>query len=425
MRRQRILTLLLISLKELIEKQMSVQQMCERRSVELILEIFAKCLHQRNEDFQVDQRLLLITGAYVWKCIVRYPEDLQIFLNGGGLYSMLDIIEIANYPVKCLYLGALTDMCDSTFCGPCLCTWRGADKKTGLISLFMSIWREEEDRIGIKRRADDPEFLQMGTKQWRDTYCFQLTDDVCPTIIDMLGSVRSKIFSILKIIERDSDKYEIAQKHYKILLEELPIKDQITLCCADMYLRLKLGQMWTELSKYLEQVHLIPVSTDAQLICHMVQFHHSWKITIKDRQRKLVEMAKNADEILEKDEFAKIRDSKLASTLEALDDIERIRRTTDRSYMLQKKARQRQQVRATLSFPKDADIKQCHRTFLDKTNVTAIFGQHHLVDLHIPYLKDFQNDFTEISPISPILPFDSPRKVLKSFAPNYHEFLVL
>ena len=67
---------------------------------------------------------------------------------------MLDIIEIASYPVRCLYLGALTDMCDSTFCGPCLCTWRGADKKTGLIALFMSIWREEEDRLGIKRRAD-------------------------------------------------------------------------------------------------------------------------------------------------------------------------------------------------------------------------------------------------------------------------------
>jgi len=73
----------------------------------------------------------------------------------------------------------------------------------------------------------DPEFLQMGTKQWRDTYCFQLTEDVCPTIFDMIGSVRSKIFSILKIIERDNDKYEIAKKHYKILLEELPIKDQV------------------------------------------------------------------------------------------------------------------------------------------------------------------------------------------------------
>lgn len=100
-------------------------------------------------------RLLLAVGAYIWKCMVRCSASLQIFLRNGGLYSMLDIIEIASYPVKCLYLGALTDICDSTFCGPCLCTWRGTDKKTGLISLLATIWREEEDRIGIKRRADD------------------------------------------------------------------------------------------------------------------------------------------------------------------------------------------------------------------------------------------------------------------------------
>lgn len=67
---------------------------------------------------------------------------------------MLDVIEIASHPVRCLYLGALTDMCDGTFCGPCLCTWRGADKRTGLMSLLAAAWRQEEDRIGVKRRAD-------------------------------------------------------------------------------------------------------------------------------------------------------------------------------------------------------------------------------------------------------------------------------
>ncbi|XP_018396892.1 PREDICTED: cilia- and flagella-associated protein 69-like, partial [Cyphomyrmex costatus] len=371
MRRQRILTLLLISLEGLIKKQMSVEQMCEQRSVELTLEIFTKCLCRKNEDFQIDQRLLLAIGAYVWKCIVRCPENLQIFLKGGGLYSMLDIIEIASYPVRCLYLGALTDMCDNTFCGPCLCTWRGADKKTGLMSLLTSIWREEEDRIGIKRRVDDPEFPQMGTKQWLDTYRSQLTEDASPTITDMIGSVRSKIFSILRIIERDGDKYEIAREHYKILLDELPTKDHITLSCVEMYLRLKLGQMWTELSRYLEQTGVTPLSVDAHLIAHMVQWHRSWGILIEDRQRKLIAMAKRADEILEKDELARIRDSKLAPTLEALDDVDRIRRTTDRSYMLRKKNRQRQQVRATLSFPRDADARQCHRTFSNKTNVTV------------------------------------------------------
>jgi len=56
MRRQRILTLLLITLEGLMKKQTSVQQMCERQSVELILEIFAKCLHKKDEDLQVDQR---------------------------------------------------------------------------------------------------------------------------------------------------------------------------------------------------------------------------------------------------------------------------------------------------------------------------------------------------------------------------------
>ncbi|XP_011869132.1 PREDICTED: cilia- and flagella-associated protein 69-like, partial [Vollenhovia emeryi] len=409
MRRQRILTLLLIALEGLVKKQTSAQQLCEERSIELISEMFEKCLHKKDEDFQVDQRFLLAIGAYIWKCVVRCSASLQIFLRNGGLYSMLDIVEIADYPVRCLYLGALTDICDSTFCGPCLCTWRGANKKTGLISLLATIWREEEDRIGIKRRADDsvadPEFPQMGTKQWTDTYRTQLTADVSPTIIEMVGSVRSKIFSIFKIIERDGDKYETAREHYKILLDELPTKDHITLCCVDMYLRLKLGQMWTELSRYLEQTGVTPLSVDAHLIAHMVHWHRSWGILIEDRQRKLIATAKRADEILERDELARIRDSKLAPSLEALDDIDRIRRTTDRSHMLQKKDRQRQQVRAALSFPRDADAKRCHRTFSDTTNVTVILGQRQLINTS--HLEDPRKDFTKISPM---LPFDSPRE---------------
>lgn len=80
--------------------------------------------------------------------------NLQAFLKADGLYSMLDIIEIASYPVKCLYLGVVTDICDYTFCGPFLCTWRGIDKQKGLMSLLACIWRQEEDKLGIKRQPD-------------------------------------------------------------------------------------------------------------------------------------------------------------------------------------------------------------------------------------------------------------------------------
>jgi len=68
----------------------------------------------------------------------------------------------------------------------------------------------------------------MGKQQWIATYTLKLTADVSPAIVDMFGSMRSKIFSILKIIERDRNKYEIAVNHYKILLNDLPIEDCVS-----------------------------------------------------------------------------------------------------------------------------------------------------------------------------------------------------
>lgn len=143
------------------------------------------------------------------------------------------------------------------------------------------------------------------------------------------------------------------------------------MCCVNVYLQLKLGQMWTEVAKYLEQTGITPLSVDAQLISSMVQWHHSWGIFIEENQRKLISAAKRADEIQEKEDFARIRDSKLAPTLEALDEVNLLRRTTDRSYMLRMKSRQRRQINAALRFPRDADVKRCHRTYAEKTNFTV------------------------------------------------------
>lgn len=68
----------------------------------------------------------------------------------------------------------------------------------------------------------------MGRQQWFQTYRAQLTADSSPAIVDMFGSVRAKIFSILKIIERDKDRYETAAKHYKILFKKLPTRDHVS-----------------------------------------------------------------------------------------------------------------------------------------------------------------------------------------------------
>ena len=66
---------------------------------------------------------------------------------------MLDIIEDASLYVRCVYLGALCDLSQDAFCGPYLCTWRGANKRKGLISFLAKTWREEEIILGVKRNS--------------------------------------------------------------------------------------------------------------------------------------------------------------------------------------------------------------------------------------------------------------------------------
>lgn len=70
------------------------------------------------------------------------------------VYAIIDVIDIASSPVRCLFLGLLTDICENIFCGHYLCTWRGVDKNKGFISLLATIWREEEREIGVKKRLD-------------------------------------------------------------------------------------------------------------------------------------------------------------------------------------------------------------------------------------------------------------------------------
>lgn len=112
--------------------------------------------------------------------------------------------------------------------------------------------------------ASDPEWPQVGIKQWTDTYGSKLSADISPTIVDMIGSVRSKIFSIVKIIERYGDRYEVANRHYKILLDALPTKDRVSLVGNTTRVRQEendKGRKQTTTSKQNQNINQLTVKT--------------------------------------------------------------------------------------------------------------------------------------------------------------------
>ncbi|XP_043488894.1 cilia- and flagella-associated protein 69-like [Polistes fuscatus] len=403
MEHQRIMTIILIGADELIREESYLRLLYGNQNIRIIRKLLDRCVYYRkNDDFHVDQRLLLAIGSYIWSSIVPCPLHAKNFVDKGTIYAIIDVIEVTPAPVRCLFLGLLSDICENIFCGHFLCTWRGMDKNKGFMSLLTKIWREEEKEIGVKRRPDgtveDPELPQMGVKQWLDTYHSKLTYNVSPALIDMIGSVRSKIYAICQIIERYGEKYEMARNHYKILFDALPIEDQITMSTINLYFRLKIGETWVEISKYLAELGVTPLGMDGQIISLMTQRYHSWGLFIQERQRKINASFKNIEEIEEKEEYARIRDSMLAPTFDALDEIEYIRRTTDRTYMLKKKDLQNQMVNEYLRYPPNANIEQCHRTFQENINVTAVFDQHRHFTGRLT--ADRNSDLTLVTPVS-------------------------
>lgn len=240
----------------------------------------------------------------------------------------------------------------------------------------------------------DEELIDISQKQF-DTYFTKLIKDSSPAIIDMIGSVRSKIYSIYKIIERDNERYLMAKEHYKILNNNLSLEDkvnytniyfyimqlifkiydliflQITMSTINMYFALKLGQVWVEIAKFFEQSGITPLGMDGQAIFLITQRYYMWTEMTKERQMRILQSMDKQKDMEEKDEYARIRNSKLIIALNALDELDYIYRTTKRSNMLKKKHEQIKQVNLALKFPEDSDDAHCHRTFQDKIMVTV------------------------------------------------------
>ncbi|XP_076642623.1 cilia- and flagella-associated protein 69-like [Halictus rubicundus] len=401
MKEQRILTLVLISIERLLKKQIFYHEMFGDQSIAFVMELLFQCLYQNDKEIQIDQRLLLALGSYIWECIVWCPPNLKKFVESGAVYVILDIIEVVPYPSQRLFLAVLTDMCDNYFCGSYLCTWRGINKKTTLMSLLARIWRSEEIRLEFTRCPNgavrDEEFPAMSKKQWLETFQTKLCGHISPAMIDMIGSVRAKIYSIRKIIEKDNEKYNMAKQHYKILYYDLPVEDRITVSGMDLYFNLKLGQVWTELERYFEQIGITPLGMDGQAIFLMTQRYYLWGILLKKRQKNIIHSVKREEDIEEKDEYARIRDSKLILSLNALDELDYVYRATNREYMIKKKTEQMQQVYMALNFPRKTSENN-HRTFMDAVNFTTIFDQH-VVFSNLTTHSDFGQ--MKVLPVSP------------------------
>ncbi|XP_049840412.1 uncharacterized protein LOC126285135 [Schistocerca gregaria] len=96
-------------------------------------------------------QLVICVIDFLWESVVWNPANSQSFVNRGGPYQLLDVLENSIFPIQVIILGALTDLCEEGTCIPHLLTWRGGKgKKMVFQQLLAAIWRTEEDWIGVE-----------------------------------------------------------------------------------------------------------------------------------------------------------------------------------------------------------------------------------------------------------------------------------
>ncbi|KAK0094708.1 hypothetical protein PV326_010229 [Microctonus aethiopoides] len=404
---QRILTFLIIIIEVIMLKETKLIENYEDQTIIILSKIMERCRDNENFNCSLDDRLLIAIGSYIGECIVWYPTISKKFIISNGIYLMLDIIENASLFVRNVYFKSLVDLCTSPESIPYVCTWRDKNKKNGFMSLLAKCWREEEIKLNVKRTREgcieDVELPIMKQAQRNSNFHSRTNHDFSPTIVSMIGSIRPKIYSIRKILLTNSELCDKSKEHYRILLEDLPVKDAITFCIIDQFFRFAQGQVWLEVLDYLQQVGVSPLGMDGQMLLVMNQRHRRCAVYVQDRQEKILSDVKRKELIEEQKEFIRIRDATLASALTAAKEMDYIRRTTDENYRLRKKKEQIDQINKALHFPADANVDQCHRTFNDNWNITPISNQNHSVRRNFPNSRE-----KNIPPVSRLINSSEP-----------------
>ncbi|KAG5888919.1 hypothetical protein JTB14_019415 [Gonioctena quinquepunctata] len=366
--------------------------------VEISIKYIKRFLAPHPEETIFDNVTLVYLIDFIWDTIINCAPLSITFIQRGGVYLMLDIIQRFPFSIQMFTLGALVDLCEDEKCVPYLMTWSGLRKV----------------KTGRNGQISETAFPIIGREQWKQTFYRSKCVNSHPVIYDLYLSCRPKIYALLKLLnERHREVFEIADEEYKVSYEDLPAKDQVTMLLADNFLALKLGEAWVELQVEFNTVKFQPLPSDKKVISSLVTRYHKWGEFLRKTQLEILEEAL-VDELVEEQKlYNSLAESRIKEALEALEELRYIARCTERMFRISQKYQQQQHIERSLRrIPCGPSL---HRTYLSALQVTPVFNHNILVKGGL----DLTLHEIPINPVSPkeselqFLP-ELPEDLLKS-----------
>lgn len=311
-------------------------------------------------------RLMLAAVDCIWCGVVGCFLTEDYFLEKGGVFLLIDMMENCPQNMHNLVLGCLLDLSENPKTIGHVSAWRGAADITAA-HLFCNIWRREEAEMGVEREesgaiADASRPLMGALQGSQEVIALPAT---CPSqaIVDVSENMRAKLYALFCKIGF-------------IDLPGLTTEDHVTLTIIEHYLDFKLGEVWTEVITELQSEGLRPITPDGEAL-------EAISRTVQDRATHVVEVqkellqAQNQQHLMEEQEFyAEIRENHRQKEKALKDFNDFVARTSN--YNLLKAAKDRQDISIDASRIQTNYKSQetFHSTELPTLQTTTFCGRH-------------------------------------------------
>ncbi|XP_050307391.1 uncharacterized protein LOC126744087 isoform X1 [Anthonomus grandis grandis] len=358
-----------------------LEQICSEidevlRILPLLISYMKRYVNPVQKEHVQIPNLIIICLSFIWNKVISCEAAGKEFVKMGGVYLMLDIVQVGCMPVKMVALGALIDLCETVQCIPYLITWRKNNQ--GIKAMLLNVFRQENNDMLVKHDENsiiiDPTLPIMGVVQFFETYCLCKKYVGNAAIADMFISCRPKIYCLLQILDyKQNDTVEIANDCYKLYSEELTVKDQIAYILAENYLALKLCEQWKEIREEFRRLDLEPIPTDEYILNLMADISDKWGKDLQKMQRAILTKYQMKQHKKEQFLYERLRHSNLFDAWESLNQMKFIARCSERLFRVTSNFNLQTQVHQSLKH--DNINGEIHRTFPSNLSIACVHNQ--------------------------------------------------
>jgi len=292
------------------------------------VESLIPCLSYIKADAVSNNFLIVASVGCVWNAVVGCRRSEARLLHQEGIDSLLDLLEVCPVMMRNQVLGVLADLCRNPKATPFFRAWKSEISMKGASQLLLALWLEEEERLGVPRlnqgmlnnldrpldaitgddevQAVEERQQTGGAGQGTESPAFARLKQALIAAKGLAGpekelreavasqDMRCKIYAVLASLEFDE------------AANELGMKEQMTLACAEKYPDFRKGQLWLDVKAELQQERIAPISADAMMMETMLEEAFNTAMMTKCTQKRLLDEKLQQDKASEQAFFNSI-----------------------------------------------------------------------------------------------------------------------